>query len=362
MLTRGTYLIDVRTLDAGGSVIDFASMSLRVESEQRIADVTTDADRYRRGETIRGTVSIDGTLTRGQRVMISVNDMWGRQVHVADAERRKDERFEFRIPVNDPLSELWDVHACIVDEQGVVDRKTTPVPILNNTFDDFLFMLIFAPTPGRSNWKGALHARQLRKYGINAAYVYLIYGQHELYFHNAREHLRSVAYAEHSGEIVTPADNNADLTVENRTYDLAEVSRMVRGIADTGEKLDPREYPYRMGHFSADWINSRIENYKLAGRFGTPFYTLTGESYLLGEFKGMENSGFAPTATKRFQQWCRKQSNDDLNALNREWGSELKDWNDVRGIMLKAAVEQNQLPRWVDFRYFMRSQVFSRSR
>jgi hypothetical protein len=359
MLARGTYLIDVRTLDAGGSVIDFASKSLRVESEQRIADVTTDADRYRRGETIRGTVSVDGALTQAQRVMISVNDMWGRQVHVADAERLEDERFEFRIPVNDPLSELWDVHACIVDEQGVVDRRTTPVPILNNTFDDFLFMLIFAPTPGTSNWKGALHARQLRKYGINAAYTYLIYSRHNEFFHNAREHLRSVVYAEHSGELLSPADHNADFTVENTTHDLAEISRMLRRIADTGEKLDPKEFPYRMGPFSADWFNGRMDNYKLAGRFGSPFYTLTGENYLLGEFKGVENSGFAPTTTKVFQKWCRAEYADDLDALNLEWGSDLKSWNDVRGILLNAAVEQDQLPRWVDFRYFMRSRVWS---
>jgi len=334
-------------------------ISVDAPDTELAAPVDSEIAVLRWSESTPTTVSVDGALTQAQRVMISVNDMWGRQVHVADAERLKDETFEFRIPVNDPLSELWDVHACIVDEQGVVDRRTTPVPILNNTFDDFLFMLIFAPTPGTSNWKGALHARQLRKYGINAAYTYLIYSRHDEFFHNAREHLRSVVYAEHSGELLSPADHNADFTVENTTHDLAEISRMLRRIADTGEKLDPKEFPYRMGAFSADWFNGRMDNYKLAGRFGSPFYTLTGENYLLGEFKGVENSGFAPTTTKVFQKWCRAEYADDLDALNVEWGSDLKSWNDVRGIMLNAAVEQDQLPRWVDFRYFMRSRVWN---
>ena len=361
MLARGTYLVDVRTFDSGDAVLDFASKSIRVESEQRVAELTTDSDRYHAGGRICGSVSLARPLDATQRVMISVNDTWGRLVHVGPVRTSttQDTQFNFEIPITHPLSELWDVHACIMDDHGVVDRHTLPVPVVNNSFDDFLFMLIFSPTPGRSNWKGALHARQLRKYGINANYTYLIYSQHEQFFHNAREHLRSVVYAEHSGEYLSPADKNTDYSVEQTTYDLAEISRMLRHIADTGEKLDPKEFPSRMGHFTADWFNSRIDHYKLAGRFGSPFYTLTGENYLLGEFNGVENSGFAPTTTKVFQKWCRAEYADDLNALNREWGSDLKNWADVRGIMLKAAVEQDQMPRWVDFRYFMRSRVWS---
>ncbi|MBM81135.1 MAG: hypothetical protein CMJ78_11155 [Planctomycetaceae bacterium] len=359
MLARGVYLLDVQTLDAGDGVIDFASTSFFVHDDQRVIEVKTDKDHYQDGNAIRGTVVVAEALAAGQSVLITANDTWGRLVHTSTTKPAGPKSFEFEITVKQPLSELWDVHAWIVDDRGVIDRKTLPVPILNNSFDEYLFMLIFAPTPGRSNWKGALHARQLRKYGINSAYVYLIYAQHELYFHNAREHLRNVVYAEHAGEVVTPSDNVRDFSVEETEYDLAEVSRMVRRVAETGKKLDPEEFPYRMGHFTAQWINGKIDDYKLAARFGSPFYTLTGENYLLGEFKGLENSGFAPTATRRFQEWCRQQFKNDLTALNREWNSDFKRWEDIRGIMLKEAVERDQLPRWVDFRYFMRSRVFS---
>ena len=359
MLARGTYLVDVQALDSKGAVIDFACRSLRVENANHVTAMQTDASHYRTGEKIQGTVEVAESLQADQSVEVSVHDMWGRQLYTGPAKRSGTTTYEFTVPVKDPLSELWDVQGSIVGPRGVVDRSTLPVPILNNTFDEYMFMLIFCPTPGRSNWKGALHARQLRKYGINATYTYLIYSDQNQYFHNAREHLRSVSYAEHSGEYLTPADHQRDFTVENRTYDLAEISRMLRRVAETGEKLDPKEFPYRMGHFGADWINSRLDQYRLAARFGSPFYTLTGENYLLGEFKGRESSGFGKTTTRRFQQWCRGQYQDDLAALNREWGSKLKRWEDVRGIMLEAAVEQEQLPRWVDFRYFMRSQVWS---
>jgi len=86
-----------------------------------------------------------------------------------------------------------------------------------------------------------------------------------------------------------------------------------------------------------------------AAKFGSPFYVLTGENYLSGEFWGKENSGFGPTTNKRFQEWCRKEYKDDLGALNKEWNSDFKSWDPVGGIMLQEAVEKEQLPRWVDF-------------
>jgi hypothetical protein len=359
MLSRGTYLLNVQALDKKGAVVDFACRSFRVESVNHVTRMETDAGHYQAGGKIQGTIEVAEALQAEHAVEVTVYDMWGRRVYTGSTKVSGERAYKFSVPVNNPLSELWDVQASIVGPHGVVDHGTLPVPILNNTFDEYMFMLIFSPTPGRSNWKGALHARQLRRYGINATYTYLIYSDHGQYFHNAREHLRSVAYAEHSGEYLSPADHQKDFTVENHSRDLAEISRMLRHVAETGEKLDSKEFPYRMGYFSADWLNNRLDQYRLAGRFGSPFYTLTGENYLLGEFKGRESSGFGKTTTRRFQQWCREQYHDDLAALNREWGSELKRWEDVRGIMLEAAVEQDQLPRWVDFRYFMRSQVWS---
>ena len=359
MLSRGTYLLNVQALDKKGAVVDFACRSFRVESVNHVTRMETDSGHYQAGGKIQGTIEVAEALQADHAVEVAVYDMWGRRVYTGSTKVSGERAYKFTVPVNNPLSELWDVQASIVGPHGVVDHGTLPVPILNNTFDEYMFMLIFCPTPGQSNWKGALHARQLRSYGINATYTYLIYSDHGQYFHNAREHLRSVTYAEHSGEYLSPADNQRDFTVENHSRDLAEISRMLRHVAETGEKLDSKEFPYRMGYFSADWLNNRIDQYRLAGRFGSPFYTLTGENYLLGEFQGRESSGFGKTTTLRFQHWCREQYQEDLAALNREWGSELKRWEDVRGIMLEAAVEEDQLPRWVDFRYFMRSRVWS---
>ena len=360
-LARGTYLLDVRVLDQADRVADFASKSLRVESAQHVASVKTAKEAYRHGETLSGQVTFAQPLGPGHAGEAWAVDTWGRtvaRVPVKLNDGRTGGTFCWR--VHRPLCRLWDVYAGIRDKRGLVDTARTWVGLPKWTFDDYMWMLIFSPTPG-SGWKGNFYGTRARQYGVNATFTYLIYGYLKQYEHNARFHLDSVSYAEHMGEHYPTVATGSDK--ENTTSCLAEVSRMARHIADTGQLLDPKQFPYRLpqGAWSmgADNVNDRIPAYKASAKFGSPFYVLTGENYLLGEMGCREYSGFAPLYTKLFGQWCREQYKGDLKALNAEWGSNLKSWDQVRGILLNEAVEQKQLPRWVDFRYFMRSRVWS---
>ena len=360
ILKRGTYFIDFQCLNDSDEIIEFVSKSFRVETDQRVESLETDKDRYKNGEVIRGKVSFARPLQNDQQASVRAVDTWGRCVSISKVSLN-DHRTggTFELQVRQALTRVWDIQCEIRDERGPINVRTMWVTIPNWTFDDYLFMLIFSPTPGRSDWKGHLHAEVLKKYGINATFTYLIYSDLKQYEINDRYHLQSVSYAEHMGEINSPSDHHRDTRTEQPDLDLAEISRMARHIADTGEMLDPKKFPFKQAHFNAQWINSRIKSYQESARFGSPFYVLTGENYLMGEWDGQGNSGFGPTATKRFQEWCRKQFNNDLNALNAEWGSSLKSWNEVRGILIREADKKNQLPRWVDFRYFMRSRVWS---
>ena len=359
ILPRGDYLIDVRLLDEANSVVEFASRSLRVESEQRVTQITLDRAWYKVDQTISGNVRFTAPLLGDQSVEVVAVDTWGRTVAEAPIVSDEVGVGKFSIPVRNPLSELWDIVCRITDQHGIVDERSVPAPIPNREFDDYMFMLIFSPTPGRGHWKGELYGRLMRDHGINSTYTYLIYNQQQQFVHNARQHLRSVAYAEHHGELLSPEDRNRDPKQEQPDLDLAELSRMLRRVAETGEKLNPKEFPFRMQYLGADFINARIDQYKQAARFGSPFYTLTGENYLSGEFSARENSGFGATTTNVFQAWCREQYDNDLADLNAEWNTRFDSWKQIRGILLTEAVERDQLPRWVDFRHFMRSRVWS---
>ena len=360
VLRRGIYFADARATNSAGEVMEFVSRSFQVESSQRVVSVTADKDRYPEGENITGRLELSEPLKADQSVSVFAVDTWGRIANIGISKLADNrQQATYSLPVKNALTELWDIRCEIRDADGIVDASELPMPIPNWTFDDYMFMLIFAPTPGNGDWKGELHAQRLREFGINSAYTYLIYSRHQQFFHNARHHLRSVVYGEHLGEILHPSDHNLDSRKEQTQMDWAEVGRMARAIAETGERLDPKKFPHKRHFMNADWLYHRAQQYKLASRFGTPFYTLTGENYLSGEFNGMENSGFGPTTTRRFQKWCREQFRNDLVALNREWNSEFKTWDEIRGILLRDADKLDQLPRWVDFRYFMRSRVWS---
>lgn len=365
-LSRGTYFLDLRVLDAQGRVLDFASKSFRVESPDYIKEVTTDKEAYKAGETVSGKVSFNRPLPADVKLeTVKAIDTWGRTVALASPVLSKDRlSASFSFPVKYPLSRLWDIVGGIADKSGEIASAKTWISIPNWTFDDYMVMLIFCPTPGVHGWKGFLYGDQVRKYGINAAFTYLIYSNLDQYEHNARHHLQSVSFAEHMGEkdcIPGGAGYRAYEygDSEKKRTDLAELSRMCRYIADTGKPLDPKKFPYKMGHITADTINSRIKAYQFSAKFGSPFYVLAGENYMLGELRGNENSGFGPTTTKKFQEWCKKQYHNDLNVLNNEWNTKFTSWNQIEGILLQEAEEKDQLPRWVDFRYFMRSEVWT---
>jgi len=351
-LPRGDYFVDQR----------LGSRRVRVETDQRVTNIQIRAqdggyDGWIDGAgAVNGTFTTAGPLLDGQSIRVEAIDTWDRVVAKGQV---VTDRHQFTLDVVNPLSELWDIHVVIEDEHGVVDRKSTPLVIRNTVFDDFLFMLIFAPTPGLDGWKGQLHAARMAEFGINATYTYLIYSRHEQFYQNARANLRNVVYAAHLGEVLTSADRNPDLSVERTDRDLAELSRMCRRVSETGRRLDPLDFPYKMAYLDADFINARFEDCRRAARFGSPFYTVTGENYLSGEFKGLENSGFGRETTRRFQDWCRREFDNNLDALNSEWNTHFETWNRVRGILIQDAVEQDQLPRWIAFRYFMRSRVWS---
>jgi len=367
-LGRGTYFADVRVIDHADNVLAFASQGFRIESKSTVMSVTTDKDAYAPDETILGEAIFSGALSHDRHAAIRVVDTWGRTVHRAAAALGQDRtRATFTIPVHRPLSRMWDIYVEINDAKGVVDARKIWVGLPNWTFDDFMWMTIFAPHPG-AGWMGNLYHETARKHGINSVFTYLIYNMRDLYEHNERLHMQSVSYFDHFGEAQgarAAAGEDMDNSKENSNSSLPELSRMYDSIAETGKPLDPEAFPYQFpqGHHVRDagMINRKMEDLKVSAKFGSPLYVVTGEEYMLGGGPGgdREFSGFDDLTTSRFQAWCREQFKADLGALNAEWGSTFQSWDEVRGILIMDAVNKDQLPRWVSFRSFMRSHVWS---
>jgi hypothetical protein len=365
-LGRGDYFVGFRALDADQRVLDFALKSFRVEDPLRIQKIEMDKDAYQPGEVIRGKVSFSQPLSADQKATVMAIDTWGRIVKRGEVSTNKDKTGgEFSVPVELPLSRLWDVVCEVSDSKGVIDSAKTWVGLPDWNFNEYLCSEWLGPVPGL-DYKGRCLTASMRRFGQNAGVSELIYGSIDQFKLFERAGISNVYYAEHLGQrhLEPSFGGQADFNKEVSGSCLSEYSRMARCIADTGKFPDPKEYQYnsdgKQGWMNAQWFNGNVENrYRASAKFGSPFYILNSENTLCGEGSGRENSCFCPLCTSKFQEWCKKAYGDDIRKLNEEWGSDLKNFDEVRGILIKDAVEKNQLPRWVDFRYFMRSKVFT---
>lgn len=365
-LPRGNFLVGLRVLNSKGQVLDFASRAFRVEDAMRVVKVVTDRDHYARVDTISGEVRFSAPLSDKQRAEIRVVDTWGRVVFKTPLQlKNSKDGGKFSVPVANPVSNLWDIYGVIIDDEGVIDSDKVWVGIPQKEFDEYYWGLIFCPSPGPS-WKGCLYANRIRPFGINGNFSNLIYGNHYELEAVERYNLRNLMFAEHMGQNGNPKASRGPWDVELSESCFSEVSRMLRYTADTGQLMDSKKFPYKHNqgpwNLTADWLRNRIDkNYKKAIKFGTPFYTLTGENYLSGEMPGVDspNSCFCKLCEGRFRDWCRKEYRDDLKVLNAEWGTHFRQWTEVRGILRKEAVEKGQEPRWVAFRHFIRSRMWT---
>jgi len=365
MLRRGNYLVGLRVLNGKGEVLDFASRAFRVESALRVASVTTDRDHYARKDTINGEVRFSAPLSDEQRAEVRAVDTWNRTVFRKairlDSGRKSG---KFSVPVAEPVSNLWDIYGVVCDSGGDIDAARTWVGIPQKDFDEYYWGLVFAPSPG-PGWKGCMYADRIRPFGINGNFSQLIFGRFAQLEAVERHNLRNLMFTAHMGQMDNPKASRGPWDKEFSETCVAQVSRMLRYTADTGELPDSKRFPYicRMGWWNLDagWMRSKMLEYKRAAKYGTPFHTLTGENYLSGEMPGVDspNSCFCPLCTKNFQNWCRKEYKNDLKALNAEWGTDFTSWDQVRGILRKEAEQKDQRPRWVAFRHFMRSRVWT---
>ncbi len=368
VLARGTYFADLRVKTKAG-IVSFSSAAFRVETPATVTKIETDRPYYERGNRIQGRVSFS-SLQEGQRAEASAFDTWGREVARVPVNISSDrDGGEFTIPVANPLSRLWDISVAVKDSEGTVSDSRIWVGLPDWDFDDYYVPFIFSAGPIPSDgWRGYLYTSQARKHGVNGNNTYVIYAFTDQYEYNERGHLINITYGEHLGENGLGTGTQF-FSQENRESEypgasMAEWVEMIKdALANHDGKIDTQKFPealdfgnYKLG---GGWLNERMKSYTELLKFGTPYAFLTGENYLLGEPNGYEISGFSPTSTRLFQQWCKEEYKNDLNALNTEWGSDFKDWGEIRGILFKEAYKAKQMPRWIAFRYFMRSRVFS---
>ena len=127
-LPAGWYILEAILRDEKGEVMDFAAAHARVESNLKIAGVVPERRFWKEGETARLEVKLSSP-TKGA-IHVSAFDTFGRMtVDRTEPVKAKADLVLIDVPVRHALSRLWDIHLTLQQGDREVDHWRQPIGI-----------------------------------------------------------------------------------------------------------------------------------------------------------------------------------------------------------------------------------------
>ncbi|NOZ24207.1 MAG: hypothetical protein GXP25_24290 [Planctomycetes bacterium] len=324
-LKPGEHFLDV-FVRKDGKILDWGTGYFVTESDVAIDSIQINPGERKEGAKLTGRVLLRNSPAAG-KVRVELWDNLGRLLRVAQSAvdgNTKEIPFEFKLPR--ALTILHKVRAMLVDQKGLVDQKEQEVPVPDSRWDDWSF-LVWSSGGNNVVRDGINYVNS--QWGVDAIdNTGLTGGNAEmaaLYCRNAARHgLRSVPY--------------------------------ITRIASMQETGDIRTPCLTDPTYLKKWTEGLKERARGAAPYGPLGYTLGDENFLVHRKLDV---CFSETCKADFRTYLHK-IYGTLDALNQEWGSSYKAWDDVEPIHLQKARDTKQYARWADHRMHM-EEVFTRA-
>lgn len=337
-LPRGEHWLHLVLQTRGGKTIDWTTAVVRVTSDLGIASIALDPGtrpHYRVGDTITGRVKLSAAGPEGCSLRVRLKDADGhiwteRTMPAGGLEER-----EFALAAERVTALMHVIEAELADREGVVAVAEREVAIERGRdwhSNHYGFQLWHVPGHGITSWGqfrylGHLVAEEVRKTGVTCDYN----GSPEF---SAYHSIRSLPRT----GVVEPGHSQAKVTGD-------------KGSApERSPCLSDPDYRQR--------VTGSIEGSGLARTlpYAPRAYEMGSEANLLGygAIEGNRDADvcFCPHCLASFCVLMRREY-VALSALNKSWGTDFQDWEDVRPIVLAEAVKSGQIARWIDHRRHM---------
>ncbi|MDD5698843.1 MAG: beta-galactosidase trimerization domain-containing protein [Victivallaceae bacterium] len=329
-LKEGKHFADLLVKNRNKEILNWASTSLKVNSEIKIADIVLKQDYYQLGKNLNGKIILNKIPAKELTLKLELEDTWGRLIK-AESLKTKSKETPFACSFSSCLSLLVKVKSKILSGTGeVISEKVKEIPVLKEDNGEDIKVIVWALGLGETasdTFLADLSFSELRKYGADAIELgghlvgWMRPGKEELFkemSHNlARHNLRIFPYI-------------------TRIAPLKEVKDFIRVPCLT----DP--------DYRAKLKDLLIERTKGCCKYTPLAYSLGDENHLLRNMEGC----FSPTCRKGFRKYL-KGIYADLTVLNKEWDTNYKTWDEIRPLTLKEAKERKNLPAWIDHCLFM---------
>jgi hypothetical protein len=336
-LSAGLHFVDV-ILTAGGKHYDWGSISFSLEKSDEIVSLSTDRQFYSRGDKIQ--VSLEARSARSGRILVELLDNRGRLLARRPMNPREAGQAagQAALDVGNYSTNIGWVRAKLFgegkDRARKIDQKQVRVNFasLDRDFGAYELIMPWYGPPSYQPWTPALD-EQFRKIGASV--------------------------------VETPA-RNFKLIKELRTPGFGVYWHYRKNYLEQKDKFletGDKRYLVRDPDLASDeWLE------KLRGlvrdemgdekAFRPLAYYLADESSLTAYGDPLDLSWSGPTLEK-FREWLKTQY-PGLKALNEEWGSRFKNWEQVQPLTTAEAQPKGNYAGWMDHRSFM-EEVFARA-
>jgi len=273
-----------------GRSVGFGTRYFETQSSVRVIAVDTDKPYYEVGDDLKGTVDLSGGLDDDCSLAIYLKDNYGRVVWRQDVDA-PDQSTTFEIPVGKPLTILHTLNADIVRDGFTVSRKIRELSVaMRGRSDDFSFAGWGGTSP--TSHLATLQSGEIHRMGLDTR-TNCGFGELAAYG-NARVNLRAIPYAWIMEFWGSPGVTERYPCLTDPEYRAQERERFHTKTAE----MQP---------------------------YGTQAYTLGDETYF-----NLFDDGvcYSPSCREKFRDFLREDYGT-LDALNEEWGTEYRDWDDL---------------------------------
>jgi len=318
----GEYILDIWLVSSDGKIFDWASRGFNVKADVEIKEIALDRPSYNSGGNITGTVSLSRSLAGGEVLIAELWDNYNRKLKQKQLSG-SGEKYPFSLTVTRPLVIMHSIRARVERKGSDVCSKRFDFPVRPKLkgLDDFNEIV----------WSGAenyfLTHLMLRKLAESDQTDAIDVGW------RGGTHARNVAMANLAAVPYTAGYGGfASKVVPVAPQGPWGIQNLMGGCM-----THPETWKYIDEYFSLQG--------KIFGPYGPFAWSHGDESY----YASNPDTCWSETCLAHLREYL-KGVYPDLAALNREWKTGYKTWDEVMPLTFEEALNTGNYAPWVEHR------------
>src|SRR5258705_2050138 len=344
----GRQIFNVRLLEPqSGTTLNWGAATFASPKRAMMTMVKPAVDVYKKGETLSAVLRAAGNLS-GLQMRMRVADDMGRLLGVITRSARGERTLTY--PLTDFLGKSALVSADLVDERGAIVDQVRAKPVM--VVQDARRQKEFTPLVSFGGTKHYLQDIQMRMVrGVAAATGFTWSADVDNSLNIPRGTFGVYWYDRGP---TTPEAMEQAIAEYQRKGDFEALGYLTKKelFKRTGDKKILQRTPsFNEPAFMqtlSDIVRAAARN---KARYNIDYY-FVGDEGSLTSYGDAVDFDWSPGALTEFRAWL-KQEDGTLPALNQEWRTDFKNWNDVVPFTTDEARKSGDFAPWADHRTFM---------